>query len=429
MFFLNPTYLWALTGLLVPIAIHLWSKREGKTIKIGSIQLLTEADSKQNSSIKLNELWLLLLRLFLIALVVLIMAEPQIKRDIKNVKLTYLVEPSLLNNKALTKIMDTISSEASLRLLQNDFPEFELDDVPKISQTAPKYWQLAKEMNNLHADSIIVFTKSLLKGLRGKRPEISSNIQWIVIDESETSQNIIRATVKEKNVELLSVVANSQSLSFKNDLIPSNSNSLEWNNTKDSIKIKDDWLATKLVTSFNVLIFEDTKFEKEATYIDAAFKAISKYTNHPIEIKNRKQDTTNLDTTTYDIVVWLSDQTVPTISKKILTFSPDAFASSLIIDGTTDNVFHLTKKLNSENVINEHLAEQLTKVLDLHSDLEGIISKNDKRIASKDELQPVSKEVKLSKNYASVINISKWLWALLASVLVIERIVANYRKQ
>ena len=53
MSFLNPTYLWALLGLLIPIAIHLWSKKEGKTVKIGSIELLRESDSKQTSIIKI----------------------------------------------------------------------------------------------------------------------------------------------------------------------------------------------------------------------------------------------------------------------------------------------------------------------------------------------------------------------------------------
>ena len=124
MFFLNPTYLWALLGLAVPIAIHLWSKKEGKTIKIGSIQLLSEADSKQNSSIKLNELWLLLIRLILVALVILIMAEPQIKCNTINTKLTYIIEPALFENKSISKFLDTISTEASFRLLQKNFPGF-----------------------------------------------------------------------------------------------------------------------------------------------------------------------------------------------------------------------------------------------------------------------------------------------------------------
>ena len=43
MSFAHPLYLWTLLGLLVPIAIHLWSKKEAKTIKIGSVQLLSES--------------------------------------------------------------------------------------------------------------------------------------------------------------------------------------------------------------------------------------------------------------------------------------------------------------------------------------------------------------------------------------------------
>ncbi|MEP0086438.1 MAG: BatA domain-containing protein, partial [Maribacter dokdonensis] len=77
MSFAHPSYLWALLGLLVPIAIHLWSKKEAKTIKIGSVQWLSESKSKQSSSIQLNEWWLLVLRMGIISLLVLLMAKPQ----------------------------------------------------------------------------------------------------------------------------------------------------------------------------------------------------------------------------------------------------------------------------------------------------------------------------------------------------------------
>ncbi len=99
MFFLNPTYLWAFLGLTVPIAIHLWSKKEGKTIKIGSIQLLNKADTKQSRSIQLNEFWLLVLRLFLISVLVLILSNLHIRKKVDNAPITYIVESSLLQNK------------------------------------------------------------------------------------------------------------------------------------------------------------------------------------------------------------------------------------------------------------------------------------------------------------------------------------------
>ena len=428
MVFLNPTYLWALLGLVVPIAIHLWSKKEGKTIKIGSIQLLSEADSRQNSSIKLNELLLLLMRLLLIALVVLIMAEPQIKRDFENTKLTYLVEPSLIKNKTIATLVDTVKTEASFRLLQKGFPEFNLDDIPSLSETVPNYWQLAQEMDELHSDSIIVFTNGFLKGLKGKRPEINSNVDWIVLDKGEASEKIIKATKKDEEVELLTLVSNSQSLSFKNNRV-SSSNVIELNETIDSIKIGNNWKVLEAVTPLKILIFNDANFSKEALYIDAAFKAISKYTNRPIEIRSLNNDSTNLDTTNFDCMIWLSKQEPLEVSGKLLVFKPDKFASSLIVEGPRSNVFHLTKFLNSEIIIDEHLPEQLINVLNLHSNLSNTILENDKRIIAKDELQLIYNTTETQKNYASVFNISNWLWMLLAGLLVLERIVANYRKQ
>lgn len=428
MFFLNPTYLWALLGLLVPIAIHLWSKKEGKTIKIGSIQLLSEARSKQNNNIKLNELLLLLIRTLIIALVVLIMAEPQIKKNLENTELTYLVEPSLLKNKTITRLLDTISTEASFRLLQKGFPELDINDTPNPNATTPNYWQLAQEMDKLQTDSIIVFTNGLLKGLKGKRPEVSANIEWIVIDDGETLENAIKATKKDGTIEIISSVSNSQNVSFKKETLPSNSNKFAINKAQDSIKINNEWLLVEKTKPLNVLIFNDKDFNKESRYINASFKTISKYVNTPINITIKK-DTTDLMADDYDCIVWLSKQQPLEVSGILLVYNPDYFASSLVVESQTENLYYLTKTLDSESIIDEHLPEQLIRMLGFHSDLTKTILENDKRVVAKEALQPIFKDIELQKSHASILDISKWLWLFLASLFVLERIVSNYRKQ
>src|SRR5690606_9538570 len=105
MVFANPSYLWALWGLLVPLAIHLWSKKEAKTIKIGSIQLLDESNSRQSNSIQMNEWLLLLLRMLIVGLVVLLMAGPQWRTYKNKDQVTYFVEPSLADEPTLTKVL------------------------------------------------------------------------------------------------------------------------------------------------------------------------------------------------------------------------------------------------------------------------------------------------------------------------------------
>src|SRR5215510_3306616 len=73
----NPVYLWTLLGLAVPIAIHFLSRKEGKVIKLGSIRHVQETSTQQFKGIRLNEIFLLILRCFLIALLVLLVSGLQ----------------------------------------------------------------------------------------------------------------------------------------------------------------------------------------------------------------------------------------------------------------------------------------------------------------------------------------------------------------
>jgi hypothetical protein len=70
---INPIWLWGLTGLLIPIGIHLLSRKEGKIIRFGSLRHLEESQTKQSISIRLNEVTLLILRCILIFLIVILL--------------------------------------------------------------------------------------------------------------------------------------------------------------------------------------------------------------------------------------------------------------------------------------------------------------------------------------------------------------------
>ena len=129
MFFINPSFLWALLGLSVPVAIHLWSKKEGKTIKVGSLKFLQESDSQKSSSIKLNEFWLLLLRMLLITILVFILAEPRLYYENENSPITYLVEKSLLSSSKVKSLADSLNNTAEVRFLETDFPEYQPEIV------------------------------------------------------------------------------------------------------------------------------------------------------------------------------------------------------------------------------------------------------------------------------------------------------------
>ncbi|MGK0414367.1 MAG: hypothetical protein ACJA1B_002591, partial [Polaribacter sp.] len=185
MSFVNPTYLWAFLGLLVPLAIHFWSNKEGKVIKIGSTQFLEASDSSQSKSIQLNEYVLLLLRLLLMGLLVLILVEPQLKQESKNTALTYIIEPSLLENNAVQSIIETIDSDTQIRVLTSELPQIEYYKIDNPLKVTPNYWQLTEQMESLKTDSIVVFTKGLLSGIKGLRPTINKPVKWIILEDEK----------------------------------------------------------------------------------------------------------------------------------------------------------------------------------------------------------------------------------------------------
>src|SRR5690606_11694277 len=144
----NPSYLWALWGLLLPLAIHFWSRREARTLKVGSVELLVSSRSKRSSSVAISEWILLLLRMAMVALAVLFMAGPQWRVQDRAHRVAYLVEPALAGDPSLVTILDSLAEAAEALLLKTGFPPLDpaLGDQ---GQKTPPYWQLVQQMDSL----------------------------------------------------------------------------------------------------------------------------------------------------------------------------------------------------------------------------------------------------------------------------------------
>ncbi len=432
MFFLNPTYLWALLGLLVPIAIHLWSKKEGKTIKVGSTKLFSETDSKKSSSIQLNEWVLLFLRLLLIGLLVIIIAGPSVKKKEDKIPITYIIEPSLLQDTRIQAIIDTLETGPSVRLLQTSFPEYQVDEFEGNNIEVPRYWQLAKEMETLQTDSIVVFANAFVSGIKGARPKINKKISWVIIDAEVVTKKVLQATKKENEIALFSVSSSNQHTSFEKELLASDNKLFKFNKANDSVFFslneKEEELPLSIESSIEVLLNYEDSLSGQAKYIEASLKAISKYTNRSIEInKAQSIDTLNLDR--FGLVIWLRTDSIPDTSTKLLVFKPDSLAHDIIKPGPKRNLFYHTRLLTSENIIEEHFSEQLLEIFDFYKRLEKEIEKYDKRTAALEELLPVNGIEEIKTKTSAFFDVSGWLWIFFALLAITERILAKLRKQ
>jgi len=417
MFFLNSSFLLALLGLAVPVAIHLWSKKEGKTIKVGSIKFLQESDSQKSSSIKLNEFWLLLLRMLLVTILVFILAEPNLNYKNENSPITYLVERSLLSSSEVKSLTDSLNNTAEVRFLETDFPEYQPEIVRDTFSGTPNYWHLAREMQNLKTDSIVVFTNAFFNGIKGKRPEVTKIINWINLNRENIQTNLVGAIKRGEEIERISVISDAEHFKFqkeKQDL-----------NTSD-IESKFENIAVVELDTLQVKIFSEEEFQAENKYIKAAFSALGKYLERPIEIANVEED---LNLNSEEILIWLSDKSTPETEGKIMKFRRDSLANSLIEPGNTKNEYYLTGRLNSENIVAQYFAEQLLKILNFYPEIKKEAKKYDRRVANLALLKPGFKDGSAKPGNREGRNIVKYLWILFIILILLERALSRYRKQ
>lgn len=96
MAFLQPYMLWGLLALSIPVIIHFWYQKKGKTIAWAASQWLIDKTSLQHRGLRLDEIPLLLIRCLLVILFVLLLSKPIInwlKSDQATEKI-HLVEPN-----------------------------------------------------------------------------------------------------------------------------------------------------------------------------------------------------------------------------------------------------------------------------------------------------------------------------------------------
>ena len=221
------------------------------TIKVGSTKLLQESEPKRTSTIRPNELWLLVLRILTIALLSLILAIPQLKKNAESTELIYLVEPTLLDNAMIEGLLDGIPEE-SIRVLAKDFPSPEHYDGVKNKVPIPDYWQLSQQISAIPADSVVVFVNGFNSGIKGKRPVSSNHVNWMILNSDDTYDRIIEAKKKGDSLELLTLLCDSEKLQFEKKKLIQSSSEVDYNAAEDSILFDNRRIALTLEKSINV---------------------------------------------------------------------------------------------------------------------------------------------------------------------------------
>ena len=403
--FSDPIWLWALGGLVVPVFVHLLSRKDKRVIRVGSLRHLDNGPIRQTLFVRLDSLLLLALRCLIITIVALLLSDLFFNRTPKPTQWV-LVEPGLAHQKPWAELLDSLTNRNfEIRSLQNGFPL--VDKTIKYPETLPDYWSLVSSLEQLQPDRCIVITRSRFPGYAGKRTAINHGYTWLTTEGDSTNTRI--ATVQTVGDTLTDIVEHSNSVRTSFDFI-----------RYPKMESTNKHAITDLKPIRVTVAGSDAQEENEV--ILAALRAISKNTLVPLEIATGTVD--NLSNA--DWLIWLSAAAPPVnqIPNVIIKAAPNQTSplnTRWIIDTplTEGRAYEQQLTLKLARILLKDVNTQFNKIADLYD-----------RRTMPDAMTfssavPVSAKTGASSLRSSA---SPLLTVVLLMLLVAERFIANRNK-
>jgi hypothetical protein len=406
----QPIFLWALTGLTIPLAIHLLSRKEGKVIRMGSLRHLRETSTQQFRGIKLNEIVLLALRSLLIGLFVLLLCGLHwIDQDKKR---WLVVEKGVEKNAMANKLADSLKLQGyEWHWLQKGFPlEKEI-----LQNNSINSWHLISLLGQKKMNRAVVLSYSRAEDFKGLRQAMGTNVQWITFPSEPT--DFIAEAIQQSPDHILIRGGHSQAdrTTFETTLA----------NTPpaDSIKLKP-------MPSKTVVLVSDPGFENDQRLVKAALDAITK--TLPITFKIQQETPEKAAELPADWLIWLSNQKIPvtnaskdTVKVIVYHFKP----SNQLLDRMAENHWALNKRLTLETARQENLTLQLASLMMDEKDNWQKVACYDRRVLPDSILFQGMKTQSRQLAAKALPPINTTILLLLLFTLVIERMVAYRRNQ
>ena len=303
---LHPIWLLGMFAVTVPIVVHLWNRRPGKTLRVGSTILLEESARQSARSLKISEWLLLLLRCLLIVLLALMLAGPFTKRneppnrqpgwmlaernDLAGAHARFPVLMDSLNNAGFT-----------FHYFEPGFPPRELSEALKDTFTTDPaglspYWSLITSLQDRvqpHTP-VFLFSTHKLKRFAGRRPSVNMELNWKIYTPSSDSASWTGASYATDTDSLVNLVVNSTPYG----------NSVKQLTRPMQKKDGSMDTATLIISIYTV------QYKTDAGYLHAALQAIQQYTKRRMRITECAA--AGFVPSKNDILFWLSAEPIPT---------------------------------------------------------------------------------------------------------------------
>jgi|GEM_PF-5175635 len=347
MLFATPYYLLALLGIMVPIAIHLWNRKKGRIIKVGSIKLLAESDTYKMSSIKISEWLLMFLRIALIALLALLLSGLYQWSDATaNHSITVLVDRDYLDHPDMEQIIDSMDDSYDLKLFENNFPSIQ-DQV--FDEVKPDKWSLTDQLGMLHSDSIVIYAPLNIRNFQGRFETLPPYVSWISLPQNPNIPFVNSATWQsEDSILLVLGITNDDFLKYEKLVVSRNQpnvlgrefnidvvdSSLWFSDTPENVVLISD------KPTYKIGIYASKDYEQDVKYVEAGFETLSRYINAEFEINDYQKEMQ------YDMVVWLADDAYEKIESEIVLKLIEGGERNELVSNTDSGIYELAERIN-----------------------------------------------------------------------------------
>ena len=248
MHFLQPIWLAAMAGIVLPVVIHFWNDRRGKVLRIGSVQFLEGASQRMAWSRRISDWWLLLLRCLLMMALAFLLAGPYWVRKDSGKKGWVLADAGAMNVYGAT-----IDS-----LVKAGWERRELDSI--------NYWNgfRAVDLAAPAGVELMVFSEGLASRFMGPRPATGRTVHWYVYAPSDSVSQWTEKSwgLSADSARVMTGIARTTGSVFHYETV--------------AMKADTGTLA--------LTIYTDGIYKQDGLYLEAALRAVQEFTHRRMRV-------------------------------------------------------------------------------------------------------------------------------------------------
>jgi hypothetical protein len=247
MHFLQPIWLAAMAGIVLPVVIHFWNDRRGKVLRIGSISFLEGASQRMAWSRRIADWWLLLLRCLLMMALALLLAGPYWVKD-SGKKGWVLADAGAMN----------VYGAGIDSLVKAGWEKRDLDSI--------NYWNGFRAEDRVAPVGVpfAVFSSGLASRYMGPRPVTNRGVRWDVYAPKDSMMRWTEKawSVSADSARVMTGVAGTTGSVFH----------------YETAAMKAD------TGRLDLTIYTDGFYKQDGLYLEAALRAVQEFTHRRMRV-------------------------------------------------------------------------------------------------------------------------------------------------